>query len=798
MRQGRRGSSPSTGDVDSVQRQRPEKRAGSGVAADGDDADNSKRSKGAGGNQTVGGDVPAPDWSRSRSPRVDMMLKEKGLATVRLVGPQSRGGADGSAEGRTAAVERVQMGGSSSHAAGQKGPKVPRPRAPEVAPLQADVGGNLEAAWVQADAVLPTTHSATKASANNDGGSVSVGVQADAVLHTTHPATGARANTGPLSRALMAPLHPPSVAVADDDVPTPRVGPHRVAGPSTIAPCTEHSVGGPTPSDPVSAMLLAEINMRKAASPSPHSPASGPSAAPTTQHLVRSPAPSDPVLAMLLAKINTRQAAAPSPHPPTIGHCAAATTSATGPSAALTTVNLGVAVLQGAADEMGQAVPPHDQVGTTPEKNEAGVVAGAGGLGEMPIDPIFNTIIITDDDVIADDEVELIRGLMDADPLADQQTGGAMSANVAEEDRPAGASAANQAGQTGPSEWSTGVTTVGQDGVMAGQAGVSVAGQVGQTVPTGRSAGVTVADRVGTAGPSCHPAVVSMAGQADHTEAVAEQKKKRKGKAAASKKPVARKDRMGHGIRVDRTSAGRWQGEIHVAGKSRYTCRSDDRMEVAYLNGLAMSIFDRYVSPVLLDEMTGVKVDDLNRWKSEWEAAKVILKGKWMVMWAHGAVMFRARFITDLADFKQKTTSGPSLLKLLRPAVWFGTDPDPAKHKQQFSDIINRVSICAAFGPVAASALPRYELEATRLAEAVAASSYAVWCFAKTVATVSQAAGEGKAAALLCLASTDFADLCHSVVVAVMETEISRQAALGEVPCDVIDRLQSADFEVLC
>ncbi|CAI7744490.1 unnamed protein product [Closterium sp. NIES-53] len=649
-----------------------------------------------------------------------MMLKEKGLATVRLVGPQSRGGADGSAEGRTAAVERVQMGGSSSHAAGQKGPKVPRPRAPEVAPLQADVGGNLEAAWVQADAVLPTTHSATKASANNDGGSVSVGVQADAVLHTTHPATGARANTGlhPTGvtsvSALMAPLHPPSVAVADDDVPTPRVGPHRVAGPSTIAPCTEHSVGGPTPSDPVSAMLLAEINMRKAASPSPHSPASGPSAAPTTQHLVRSPAPSDPVLAMLLAKINTRQAAAPSPHPPTIGHCAAATTSATGPSAALTTVNLGVAVLQGAADEMGQAVPPHDQVGTTPEKNEAGVVAGAGGLGEMPIDPIFNTIIITDDDVIADDEVELIRGLMDADPLADQQTGGAMSANVAEEDRPAGASAANQAGQTGPSEWSTGVTTVGQDGP------------------------------------------------------------------------------------VDRTSAGRWQGEIHVAGKSRYTCRSDDRMEVAYLNGLAMSIFDRYVSPVLLDEMTGVKVDDLNRWKSEWEAAKVILKGKWMVMWAHGAVMFRARFITDLADFKQKTTSGPSLLKLLRPAVWFGTDPDPAKHKQQFSDIINRVSICAAFGPVAASALPRYELEATRLAEAVAASSYAVWCFAKTVATVSQAAGEGKAAALLCLASTDFADLCHSVVVAVMETEISRQAALGEVPCDVIDRLQSADFEVLC
>ncbi|CAI5531137.1 unnamed protein product [Closterium sp. Naga37s-1] len=196
--------------------------------------------------------------------------------------------------------------------------------------------------------------------------------------------------------------------------------------------------------------------------------------------------------------------------------------------------------------------------------------------------------------------------------------------------------------------------------------------------------------------------------------------------------------------------------------------------------------------------MTGVKAEEMTRWKAEWEEAKVMPKGMWTVMWSRGATMFRARFQKVLADFKQKKSSGPPLMKVLRPAVWFGTGWEPAKRKQQLSDIINRACLCAAFGPVAVDAVPKTGADAKRIGQAVAASSCAVWCFAETVAEVGNAAGEAKAAALLCEASTDFADICHDVVVAVLETAVARQPVLGEVSCNVTDALQKDALRKAC
>ncbi|CAI5968818.1 unnamed protein product [Closterium sp. NIES-64] len=439
---------------------------------------------------------------------------------------------------------------------------------------------------------------------------------------------------------------------------------------------------------------------------------------------------------MLMAEVNALSAGAQSAQPQTHG-------TRTAP----TMVNLAEPVHQEAANEtVPTAVPTHHQVGAASGQGDWGAVAGDDGAGEIPL-------------IIEDEDVELIQAAMEADEVAALQSVGGTSGISGVEGRPAGVTASTQAGQTvQPARLvSTGVSVAGlvvppilshpagfiqvdrafqtgPTGVtgsdQAGLAGestrptaVTVATQADQAGPSDRSTGVTAPDLAGQAGTSTVLAGGPVGehadkdGQTDHAAGVGKKKKKRNGKAAASQKAVVPKDRRGHGIRLDRTSGGGWQGEVNLAGKSRYTGRSDDRMEVAYLNGVATTIFNGHASQVLLAEMTGVKAEEMTQWKAEWEEAKVMPK-------------------------------------------------------------------------VAADAVPKTGADAKRIGQGVAASSCAVWCFAKTVAEVGDAAGEAKAAALLCEASTDFADTCHDVVVAVLETAVARQPVLGEVSCNVTDALQ--------
>ncbi|CAI5952187.1 unnamed protein product [Closterium sp. NIES-65] len=834
MRLGRRGSSPSAGDPETAQRHRPEKRAASGSAADGDNAGNSKRSKGVGVERAVGGDVP--DRAQSGSPVLDM-LKRKG-ATTRLLGPHSRGGAGGSSEGRTAAEEGVRAGGSSTHGGGRKGSEIPRPGASKVAPPPFYRGNvAVESVEVQADAAIGVDRGPP------------FDVEAPSIGDQTHqaPVVGVGVDTGalgaeddPVARALMeellafqAPSQQQPVTIDNAAVPTTRRGVQPVAGTAptasvsadvtarhTAAPYGDPPTGGPvaapgtgqdnageTLTDPVAAMLLAAINSFQEAAPSSHPPTTVTSAAPTMQLPAAVATPSNPVSDMLMAEVNALSASAQSAQPQTHG-------TRTVP----TTVNLAEPVHQEAANEtVPTAVPMHHQVGAASGQGDWGAVVGDDGAGEISL-------------IIEDEDVELIQAAIEADEVAALRSVGGTSGISGVEGRPAGVTASTQAGptvqparlavppiqshpagfiqvdrafQTGPISV-TGSDQAGLAGESTRPTAVTVASQAGQAGPSDRLAGVTVADLAGQAGTSTILAGGPVGehadkdGQTDRAAGVGEKKNKRKGKAAASEKAVVPKDRRGHGIRLDRTSGGGWQGEVNLAGKSRYTGRSDDRMEVAYLNGVATTIFDGHASQVLLAEMTGVKAEEMTRWKAEWEEAKVMPKGMWTVMWSRGATMFRARFQKVLADFKQKKSSGPPLMKVLRPAVWFGTGWELAKRKQQLSDIINRACLCAAFGPVAADAVPKTGADAKRIGQAVAASSCAVWCFAETAAEVGNAVGEAKAAALLCEASTDFADTCHDVVVAVLETAVARQPVLGEVSCNVTDALQKDALRKAC
>ncbi|CAI5998067.1 unnamed protein product [Closterium sp. NIES-64] len=285
-------------------------------------------------------------------------------------------------------------------------------------------------------------------------------------------------------------------------------------------------------------------------------------------------------------------------------------------------------------------------------------------------------------------------------------------------------------------------------------------------------------------------------------------KQKRKGKDKAKGSPakvgsskgtskVAAQGRKGSGVRVD-PSNGLAVSEMKFGKKSRYICRSMDKSEAAYYIAVAVSSFDGFVIDVVLEEFGGVKEEVMAQYKADWNVARLIPGGMWMVMWSQGANVFRDRFQQVVAEYNRITGADRAALMLaLRPAVWFGdlpesTEPEKAAKKKVASDMIARVSMCAAFAPVAAKVTPIPGVGSERLSEILAGTAAMVWCFSETNATAEVAAGEGGAAATERGASNEFASRCRTVIEAVLQRAASRVVVVGEVTETVTKDLQAA------
>ncbi|CAI6011969.1 unnamed protein product [Closterium sp. NIES-65] len=292
------------------------------------------------------------------------------------------------------------------------------------------------------------------------------------------------------------------------------------------------------------------------------------------------------------------------------------------------------------------------------------------------------------------------------------------------------------------------------------------------------------------------------------TGEVGDGKQRRKGKDKAKGGPpkvgsskgtskAAAQGRKGSGVRVD-PSTGLAVSEMKLGKKSRSICRSMDKSEAAYCIAVAVSSFDGFVSDVVLDEFGGVKEEVMAQYKADWNVARLIPGGMWMVMWSRGANVFRDRFQQVVAEYNRITGADRAALMLaLRPAVWFGdlpesTEPEKAAKKKVASDMIARVSMCAAFAPVAAKVLPIPGVGSERLSEILAGTAAAVWCFSETNATAEVAAGEGGAAATVRGASNEFASRCRTVIEAVLKRAASREVVVGEVAETVTKDLQAA------
>ncbi|CAI5457646.1 unnamed protein product [Closterium sp. Yama58-4] len=237
--------------------------------------------------------------------------------------------------------------------------------------------------------------------------------------------------------------------------------------------------------------------------------------------------------------------------------------------------------------------------------------------------------------------------------------------------------------------------------------------------------------------------------------------------------------RRGHGIRRDRSGDGLgWVGEIKIKGQNRYIGKSREKMELAYEHAIAYLLYDGYVSKVLMKELTVLKP---------------------------------GQFDDILGKYRGYASSGDALHDVLWPAIWFpiieDTEAGKAETTALLSAMVNRVSMCAAYGKVAASvafgkvdasaegkAGESAEMEGaegkadekTEMgAQALAASACALWCYMSTGASVLGAVGEGKAAAMVAGAGEVRAERFKKVMHAK-----SRQAPAGEVAHNVAPELQ--------
>ncbi|CAI5517694.1 unnamed protein product [Closterium sp. Naga37s-1] len=211
-----------------------------------------------------------------------------------------------------------------------------------------------------------------------------------------------------------------------------------------------------------------------------------------------------------------------------------------------------------------------------------------------------------------------------------------------------------------------------------------------------------------------------------------------------------------------------WVGEIKVLNHNRYIGKSRVKMELAYLHSIAFMVYDGYVSKVLMDELTGLKDAEMEEWRRVWEEVRILPTGMWTVIWARGAYLPQTRFDDILDKYRAYKSSGDAHHDALLPAIWFPVDADTKEGQEKadaaMSALISRVSMCAAYGKVAASVVEKTEL----VAQAWAASASALWC----------------------LVENDDASVDDAA-------EIEREHPLGEVRHNVAPALQSAALQKL-
>ncbi|CAI5465040.1 unnamed protein product [Closterium sp. Yama58-4] len=767
---GRRGSSPSANDADAAQ-QRAADKQGLKRSGDGDDKESSKRSKGSDGSR-----VTKPP---ARS--VVDMLKAKGWKV--RGGSTSKGSGSGGADGRPA-------DGIAANVDAPPGPPLDAEQTHPQASGGKDAAPTAQAAKVggagttqgPSDAV-PAKGKAMSASATVAGTGTAKAASASvpgtgkskAASATVAGTTKSKAASGTVAGTTKStPCNPPAATTGPaGQTGAGKHGEARAAPPAPAAPTAAKvdakaaSAQGPPGSNALRVLLhrmeshrpgaqqhhVVDAGLAEIARRSVTPHVAGkPSDAQSAARPVAAPPPADPKSAFLRAHIGARKAAAPPVTQPEPG------TSATPTAVNATASSPGAAVVDLAA--------------------ERGVSAALATGGRADRHAALESVLA---------QFEAAKRPEHAPALAIVDTAHAEP------------SATNTGGSAEPTA-ATGV--VAEEN--AGRKGKDDTGK-GKAVSAGKEMaedkGKKPARKTGGKGKSA-------------------KKKEEEEKEEEEEEEVGEGEehgRRGHGIRRDRSGDGQgWVGEMKFKNQNRYIGKSRDKMELAYEHAIAYSVYDGYVSKVLMKELTALKPGELDEWKAVWEEVKILPTGMWTVMWARGLCHPRARFDDILGRFRGYAGSGDALHGVLWPAMWFpiieDTEEGRAETNANMSAMVNRVSMCAAYGKVAArvaygkvdgsaeatagettdmEGADRKADEKVQMgAQALAASACALWCYMSTPASVLGAVGEGKAAAILAGAGKERGEHFAMVMHVVIEHARTRQAPAGEVAHNVAPELQ--------
>ncbi|CAI5953278.1 unnamed protein product [Closterium sp. NIES-65] len=218
-----------------------------------------------------------------------------------------------------------------------------------------------------------------------------------------------------------------------------------------------------------------------------------------------------------------------------------------------------------------------------------------------------------------------------------------------------------------------------------------------------------------------------------------------KAKAGSSKGTAnaAPQGQKGSGVCVDKDTVLAVV-EMKFGRMNRYICRLIDKTEAGYCNVVAVSVFEGYVSDVILVEFAGAKEDVIKQYRSESDVAQLMPAGIWTVMWSRAANAFRDRFQEVAKEYNTISKDRAALSEALFPALWFynpseSIEAEKAAKTKMATDMITCAALCAAFAPRAAKVTG---VKPERLSGIFAGTACAMWCFSETNATAEAAGGE--------------------------------------------------------
>ncbi|CAI7837217.1 unnamed protein product, partial [Closterium sp. NIES-53] len=110
------------------------------------------------------------------------------------------------------------------------------------------------------------------------------------------------------------------------------------------------------------------------------------------------------------------------------------------------------------------------------------------------------------------------------------------------------------------------------------------------------------------------------------------------------------------------------EGKLSKKGKDKAAEKEKEKGQKGH--GIRRDTSGDRQGKVLMEELTGLKETELEKWREVWEEVKFLPTGMWTVMWARGVYLPRTRFDDKLGNYRGYSSSGDALHHALLPVLF--------------------------------------------------------------------------------------------------------------------------------